>query len=91
MFWVKVKSKEELADIVAALKELRYEDSMWSVSPQRAVAICNFSHQGERRYTILDKTMICDDPRLSWVANRQECADAVDFIMKVQNWEKEHA
>jgi hypothetical protein len=82
MFYIKVSNDAEAQKVINALKEMGFTNSMWSANMADCKGIATYINplENTRAYIILNESMMCSDPRRSWITNRKEVA-SLDVLL----------
>ena len=87
--YIKVSNETKAQEIVKALEELGFVNSIYSgagVANCKGIAVYFNPADNTRNYILLNNVMMCSDPRISWIANRQEMESPESLLRTLKEW-----
>jgi hypothetical protein len=86
--YIKVSNNAEAQKVINALKELGFTNSMWSANMAECKGIATYINplENTRVYIILNESMMCSNPRSSWITNRKEVASLDALLQEIKDW-----
>lgn len=86
--YIKVSNNAEAQKVINALKEIGFTNSMWSANMAECKGIATYINPlgNTRTFIILNESMMCSNPRRSWITNRKEVASLDALLQEIKTW-----
>ena len=87
--YIKVSNETKAQEIVKALGELGFVNSIYSgagVWNCKGIAVYFNPADNTRNYILLNDVMMCSNPHISWITNRQEMESPESLLRTLKEW-----